>query len=607
MKIISVVSGLIFMSVIVFGQIDNPQANPKSFTFAVLGDRTGSAEQEIFEQVIGTIKSMNPDFVINIGDLIEGYTQNVDTLNSQWDMIFTNFGELKEKFFFTAGNHDAIDSTSARVYLSRINYKKPYYSFSLGKNHFIVLDNSQQEKVNMPDLVQVQWLDSELGKYKKSDNVFCFMHRSFWKNAYTNNKPDTFHKLFIKYGVDYVFSGHDHFYCQLKWDGITYTQVGPSGSRLKVYFNEAYGAFQNFASVSVKNNKVEIKVLRPDATELSSDYVTFNNIQELQKIEQAVEISQMGITTSRISFGGGLDSETTVYLDTIEVKIDNLFDFQVNTIGKWDLNSEHWLITPPECMIYILPKGSRSYKFHWRIENESIYPLPQFSCSYPYAMGKKSYNIERTLPIHLSAECHKTNNVIKIDGKLDEKIWQNTKPISIFGSSEGRVSETDPWQVHFAYDNLNLYIAVKMTDYEPDKIMTEIKNKDEKVYQDDHFNIVITPQINSGTYYQFFINSNGVVMDRICKMEGKDSKKDTKWNSNIEVKGRVEISKKFSGWILEMAIPYTDLDVFYPLGDGLLWGFNLVRYQTRTDKVSIYSIPFEHNPKTFATLNFSKE
>jgi hypothetical protein len=594
---------LILLPLTIFSQT-NPKVNPSNFSFAVLGDRTGSAEQPIFEQVLVTVKSLNPNFVVNVGDLIEGYSQNNDTLNNQWNFIFENLQDIKEKFFFTPGNHDALDSLSLQIYLSRIGYKRSYYSFSVGKNHFVVLDNARQEKIEKIDSTQIQWLITELSKYKKSDNIFCFMHRSFWKDAYNNNKPDTFHKIFTKYGVDYVFSGHDHFYCQLIWDGITYTQVGPSGSRYKVYYNEAYGAFQNFVLVSVKNNKVEIKLLRPDATELPSDYVTFNNIQELQKIEQLVEIYQMGITTSRISFGGGPDSETTVYLDTIVVKIDNPFDFQLNTIGKWDLNSEHWLITPSECMIYILPKGSRSYKFHWRIENESIYPLPQFSCFYPYAMGKKSYNIERILPIHLSAECHKTNHVIKIDGKLDEKIWQIAKPINIFGSSEGKLSETDPWQVHFAYDNSNLYIAVKMTDYEPDKIVTKIKNKDEKVYQDDHFNIVLTPQINSGTYYQFFINSNGVVMDRICKMEGKDSKKDAKWNSNITVKGEIVTSENFSGWILEMAIPYADLDVFYPLGDGLLWGFNLVRYQTRTDKVSIYSIPFEHNPATFAKLDF---
>lgn len=614
-KIISIVLGLIFIPVIVFGQINNPRANPKSFTFVVLGDRTAGANQPIFEQILTTIKSLNSDFVINVGDLIEGYSQSESIVNSEWNSIITNLADLKNKFYFTPGNHDISDSLSERLYLSRTGYQRPYYSFSIGKNHFIVLDNSRQEKVDKPDSIQLIWLISELSKHKKSDNIFCFMHRSFWKDAYSTNKPDTFHKLFAKYGVDYVFSGHDHFYCQLVWDGITYTQVGPSGSRYKEFKKEEFGAFQNFVVVSVKDNKVKIKVMRPDGTELASNIVTFWDIKELQEIEQAVEISQMAITTISTSFGGP-DEETTVYLDTIVVTIDNLLDFQLNTIGKWDLNSGHWRITPLECMIYIAPKNSGSYKFHSKIESESIYPLPRFTISYPYSKGTKHFMVSKMLtPItRLEATCNKTQKAIKVDGKLNEKIWQKVKSLAVFGSGDGGVSQTDPWEVLFAYDNLNLYIAAKMTDYEPYKISTNIKQRDEKVYNDDHLNIVLTPDIKSNVYYQFFINPEGIVLDRICKMEGKDSKKDAKWNSNIIAQGEITTGEKFTGWTLEISIPFSDLGVLDPeignpelvsgQGSGQDWGFNLVHFQLSKNKVSIYSVPFEHNPNTFASLKF---
>jgi hypothetical protein len=192
---------------------------------------------------------------------------------------------------------------------------------------------------------------------------------------------------------------------------------------------------------------------------------------------------------------------------------------------------------------------------------------------------------------------------VTIDGKLIEKTWQKTEPLNIFGSGDGEVSQTDPWEVNFAYDENNLYIGVMMTDYEPHNIATTITKADDKVYNDDHLNIVLQPKVEADTYYQFFINANGTVFDRKCYMSGKDSKRDGKWNSEIKVKTQISIGKNFNGWILEAALPLKQFN----LTNFLQWGFNLVRYQTRTDKVSMYSVPFEHNPKTFATLKFSKK
>lgn len=587
------------VSVLLFSQINLNKINHKNFSFAVLGDRTGISNQEIFEQILTTIKSMKTDFVINVGDLIEGYTNFETIINNEWDSIFDNLGTLKEQFYFTAGNHDIWDSLSYQVYLNRTGYQKPYYTFSIGKNHFIVLDNSRQDKVEKPDSIQLAWLHSALSKYKKNDNFFCFMHKSFWKDAYINNKPDTFHKLFVKYGVDYVFSGHDHFYCQLEWDGITYTQVGPSGSRYKMYRKQEFGAFQNFVVVSVNNNNVEIKVIKPDGKVLNSDIVTLQEIQELEKIEKSVKIAKIAVSYIPDGANVGITKDT----DEIEVIVDNINTFPLNSIGKWDLGSGNWNITPPQTMISIPVQTSRSYRFDWQTLSETIYPLPKFTITYPYSLtGNKTYQVEKLFPIHVQAQCLWSSQPIKIDGKLCEKIWHKAKPLYIFGSSDGARSSTDPWQVSFAYDDNYIYLAAKMTDYEIRQLASTITKRDERVYDDDHLNIVLQPTVVSDTYYQFFINANGVVMDRACYMLGKDSKKDVKWNSNIIAKGQIENSKSFQGWTLEIAIPFKDFTQELPTQ----WGFNLVRFQKRKETVSIYSVPFEHNPKTFAILNFIK-
>ena len=586
MKNIKILVFVLFIPVFIFSQVIPSKINSKNFTFAVLGDRTAGAEQPIFEQIIGTIKSLNPNLIINVGDLIEGYSKIEATLMNEWDSVFTDLGDLKEKFLFAAGNHDASDSLSKAIYLSRIGYKKPYYSFSIGKNRFVILDNSQQEKADKPDATEMQWLVSELSKYKKSDNIMCFMHRSFWFNARDNNKPDTLHKLFVKYGVDYVFSGHDHDYVKMVWDGITYTMVGPSGSRYKVFRKEEFGAFQNFLLVSVKNDKVQIRIIRPDGSELPADYVTYDDIKQLESIEQSINITPVVVSKA----------------DSVFVTIKNISDLPISTSCNWWVENKAWHITPDSRAIIIPAQKTYTYDFRSVVDNESIYPLPQFNISYPYEANQKSYKYKKMLPIKLNADCRKINKTITIDGRLNEKIWQNITPIHIFGSGDGDVSETDPWEVYFVYDENNLYIAARMTDYEPDKISMTITQRDDKVYNDDHINIILQPKVASDTYYQFFINANGVVLDRACYMIGKDSRKDAKWNSEINVKAQITSGEKFTGWTIEMALPLKQFGVT----DFSPWGFNLVRYETRMDKVSIYSVPFEHNPKTFATVNFVK-
>ncbi|MCX8015530.1 MAG: hypothetical protein N2748_05870, partial [candidate division WOR-3 bacterium] len=372
-------------------------------------------------------------------------------------------------------------------------------------------------------------------------------------------------------------------------DGVTYTQIGPSGSRLKNYFNEAYGAFQNFVLVTVKNNKVQVKVITPDGRELSPDCVTLDEIKELQNIEKAISITPAGIGQS----------------DSISVTVNNIFDMPFDTDLKWSINNDNWEIRPLLKSIGVPAKSSTTEKFYCRVKGKSIYPLPQIQLSYPYANYKKTFNYDKRMPIKLVSDCYKSKSKVTIDGRTIEKAWLNIKPVDIFGSSDGDISETDPWEIYFAYDKSNLYIAGKMTDYEPNKISAIVTQRDDdNIYQDDNINIILQPKVASDTYYQFFVNPKGAVLDRMCYSDGKSSKRDKKWNSEINVKTEISTGEMFNGWTFELALPIKQFDIIEPKTD---WGFNLVRYQARTDKVSIYSVPFEHNPKTFALLKFSKK
>jgi len=62
--------------------------DPEDFQFVLIGDRTGGANvQGTFKLAIGQLNLLQPEFVINVGDLIEGYSDDKAELNAEWDEL----------------------------------------------------------------------------------------------------------------------------------------------------------------------------------------------------------------------------------------------------------------------------------------------------------------------------------------------------------------------------------------------------------------------------------------------------------------------------------------------------------------------------------------
>ena len=74
--------------------------DPKDFQFVIIGDRTGGANvQGTFKLAIGQLNLLQPEFVINVGDLIEGYSDKTSELNAEWDQADSMLKTLDMPFF----------------------------------------------------------------------------------------------------------------------------------------------------------------------------------------------------------------------------------------------------------------------------------------------------------------------------------------------------------------------------------------------------------------------------------------------------------------------------------------------------------------------------
>jgi predicted phosphodiesterase len=233
------------------------------FRFSIIGDRTGGAQAEIYGRVWREVDLLHPDFVINVGDTIEG--GNDQTAEKEWIEMRPFWEKYKHyPLYFTAGNHDVFSDTSRKLY-ERETGRPASYSFDYQETHFTVLDNAEQNE--LPDS-QLAFLKKDLEENKAKNPKFVFFHRPFWL-PYAKFKTRDFelHRIAKQYGVSYIISGHGHQFVRAVNDGIVYMEVGSSGGFMKGLargegFNQ--GWFYHHVWARVKGSKIEFTVKEID-------------------------------------------------------------------------------------------------------------------------------------------------------------------------------------------------------------------------------------------------------------------------------------------------------------------------------------------------------
>lgn len=231
-------------------------ANPPTFHFVLLGDRTGEAQPGVWERVWKEAAAETPAFLLGVGDTIEGMDDA--TAESEWQQVQRTLAPYTRfPLYLAPGNHDVWSPASERLFQKYTRHPL-HYSFDYGAAHFTILDNSRTDQLSDAELA---FLESDLREHKGQAVKFLVSHRPSWiLDAGLRNPQFPLHQLARKYGVQYVIAGHVHQILHVDLDGVTYLSVPSSGGHLRLSAQYQDGWFFGYTLVTVRGTAVEMLV-----------------------------------------------------------------------------------------------------------------------------------------------------------------------------------------------------------------------------------------------------------------------------------------------------------------------------------------------------------
>ena len=200
-----------------------------SVKFAAIGDNgTGDpAQYEVGKQMAAWHAKWPFDFVIMLGDNLYGSQEPKDFVK-KFELPYKPLLDAGVRFYAALGNHD---SQTNRFYKPWNMGGERYYTYTKNNVRFFVLDSDYM------DPKQLQWVEQELRNSGSNWKIFYFHHPLYSNGGVHGSEVDlrtVLEPLFLKYGVNVVYAGHDHIYERLTpQKGIHYFVSGSAGQLRK--------------------------------------------------------------------------------------------------------------------------------------------------------------------------------------------------------------------------------------------------------------------------------------------------------------------------------------------------------------------------------------
>jgi 3',5'-cyclic AMP phosphodiesterase CpdA len=223
----------------------------ESFQFAIVSDRTGGHRAKIFSQTVARLNYLQPEFVISVGDLIEGGSGKSDKqLAKEWQEFDGFIKKLEMPFFYIPGNHDTGARNSDAFWRKKLGRRN--YHFVYKNVLFLCLNTDDPPGSGRGHIgkEQLQEIQAVLAA-NPARWTLVFLHKPIWLSSNLKNSGWLDVEKALGDRPYTVFCGHLHRYKKYFRNGRAYYQLATTGGVSRVR-GTSYGEFDHIVWVTMK-------------------------------------------------------------------------------------------------------------------------------------------------------------------------------------------------------------------------------------------------------------------------------------------------------------------------------------------------------------------
>lgn len=532
--------------------------DPDRFQFAIMTDRTGGHRPGVWMDAVRKLNLLRPEFVVSVGDLIEGYTEDENRLASEWAEFLGFIDQLQMRFFFVAGNHDLTNPVMHRLWRER--FGPEWYSFDYKNVHFVCL--CSEDPVNKIGEKQLEFLKKDLDANQDARWTLVFVHKPLWTYAEAQiaerGKDRTNWKRVEAMLVDRphtVFAGHVHHYVQYERNGNEYYSLATTGGGSSLRGNQ-YGEFDHVTWLTMEPSGPQVVNLRLDGI-LPPDVSTEESIKRVEGLLSKV---QLEISPIMIQDANGFEE------GVFTISMANELSDPVEVTGTVDgLPLRGLLVDPEQIRLVVGPGGSAEQTLRVRFSEEIEFASLRRATFKAKVQSKNDEGeknplvVDRSIPLIIDRlyECPQLAKRLVVDCYFDSKeaAWHTTPeiPLVIGESQDWKGPNDGSFSLKANQHKGELFLSIRVTD---ERVLAGV----------DKMELILDAR--SKRTRKDHSRLRGGITRIMLTAPDKDGKLTAKAMTNLDRNKVVEqpmeavAVRTAAGWDVELALPAKALDSF---------------------------------------------
>lgn len=394
--------------------------DPDKFSFAIIGDKTGGGldKWHIFDRSISEINSLQPDFAIMVGDLIQGVTTDIAQLDAEWEEFWQHQSPLVVPFIPLPGNHDITNRVMYDYWVEHIG--RTYSVFTYKNCLFIILNT--EERHGLPKgvtdwfgVAQIGYVAEALKRHRTVRHTFVLLHKPAW--LHEGSGWNQIEEMLGDRAYT-VFAGHYHNLTLHTRNDRRYFVLGATGGGLTPREVREFGAFDHYSFVTVDGDDVTVAIVEPGSIHPANISTTMfkEKFGDLLTVQPDFEVDRAQPVTS----------------GKLEIELKNRFEKPVNVEIAFD-PSDNWQITPNKLIFDVKPGQETQSMVTFLCASDALLPLPTYHYSILYG-GEQLYSRSEKVKFVDEADLHAL------------KDWQILGPFELGITEQPTDSRTAPPQ-----------------------------------------------------------------------------------------------------------------------------------------------------------------